>query len=172
MGKAVGGTVGERVRGCRGQSALAYFAFSALASRHPWFEPVPSGSHRTSTCCRGLPGTPAHHCWHSAPGLQGVGGGTSDLSTLRLAGVAGMVGGALSMAVRSGVWVLGAGGCPGWLDADERVHCIMWLLRLLLLVGNALMQHAILSTTPTAPHPTHVPTYLTYPQFRWASTSV
>lgn len=34
--------------------------------------------------------------------MMGVGGGTSDLATLRLAGVAGMVGGALSMAVRRG----------------------------------------------------------------------
>lgn len=32
--------------------------------------------------------------------MMGVGGGTADLATLRLAGVAGMVGGALSMAVR------------------------------------------------------------------------
>lgn len=31
--------------------------------------------------------------------MMGVGGGTADLATLRLAGVAGMVGGALSMAV-------------------------------------------------------------------------
>jgi VIT1/CCC1 family predicted Fe2+/Mn2+ transporter len=31
--------------------------------------------------------------------MMGVGGGTSDLPTLRLAGVAGLVGGALSMAV-------------------------------------------------------------------------
>lgn len=32
--------------------------------------------------------------------MMGVGGGTTNLATLRLAGVAGMVGGALSMAVR------------------------------------------------------------------------
>lgn len=31
--------------------------------------------------------------------MMGVGGGTTNLATLRLAGVAGMVGGALSMAV-------------------------------------------------------------------------
>ncbi len=34
--------------------------------------------------------------------MMGVGGGTSALATMRLAGIAGLVGGALSMAVSSG----------------------------------------------------------------------
>ena len=38
--------------------------------------------------------------------MMGVGSGTSNLSTLRLAGIAGLVGGALSMAVGERVPVL------------------------------------------------------------------
>lgn len=56
--------------------------------------------------CRLLP--------HPAPPaalMMGVGGGTTNLATLRLAGVAGMVGGALSMAV----------SCPG------RQHSLVWM---------------------------------------------
>jgi hypothetical protein len=45
--------------------------------------------------------------------MMGVGGGTSNLATLRLAGVAGMVGGSLSMAVSR------AQGWPwSWAAAD------------------------------------------------------
>lgn len=63
--------------------------------------------------------------------MMGVGGGTADLATLRLAGVAGMVGGALSMAVRCLGGHLGetaqstfwAHMAFGW--AEALLHCCM-----------------------------------------------
>lgn len=51
--------------------------------------------------------------------MMGVGGGTSALATMRLAGIAGLVGGALSMAVSSGSGGRVCMSCKCWVTIDS-----------------------------------------------------
>lgn len=85
--------------------------------------------------------------------MMGVGGGTSDLATLRLAGVAGLVGGALSMAVRGvGRAVHACRAClqPG--HSHSLACCVCCIPdRLLLLAWCCRIQPCLFASQPWCP---------------------